>query len=281
MFCYENSQLILILRSLDKRETRELRKWLLSPFHNQREDVALLFDYLMSAQHLEDDKFLDKSKVFKKIFPGEAPTTARHILPKRPLFAQTSRNYLSYQEIVADERQVPLALARALRKRRLGKNFVKVVKQLQEVHLKGSRQDTGSLRMHYDLLNEYSTYLNEQSGGTDINLQATIDALDTYIIAEKLKQACYVLAHQKVYKIDYQHRFLPEVLQEVAKRPELLELPAINLYYNVYLTQVSPDKEGEVHFFMLRDIMERQFGFFQEAERRDIYLMALLFVSKE
>jgi hypothetical protein len=38
---------------------------------------------------------------------------------------------------------------------------------------------------------------------------------------------------------------------------------------------VSPGKEGESPFFQLRDIMERHFGFFSEAERRDIYLMAL------
>ena len=270
----ENSQLILLIRSLDKREARELRKWLLSPFHNQREDVVLLFDYLTSANHLLDDKFLEKSKVFRKIFPSEPFDDAKFRQTTHFLLKQVE-NYLAYQEITSDDRQLPLALARSLRRRKLGKSFVKVVKQLKEVQLEGLRQDTGSLRMHYDLLNEYSTYLNEQSGRTDINLQATIQALDTYIIAEKLKQACYVLAHQKVYKINYLHRLLPEIIQEVSQNPELLDLPAINLYYNVYLTQVSPDKEGEKHFFQLRDIMERQFSFFSEAERRDIYLMAL------
>ena len=49
----EKSLLILILRSCTKKEFRELRKWLDSPMHNQRQDVVNLFNYL-----LEDNPFV-------------------------------------------------------------------------------------------------------------------------------------------------------------------------------------------------------------------------------
>ena len=56
----KKSQLIDVIRTLAKSEIREFRKWLLSPVHNQREDVVQLFDYLMTGDHLYADKFLQK-----------------------------------------------------------------------------------------------------------------------------------------------------------------------------------------------------------------------------
>ena len=65
----KNSQLVEIARTLSKKEVREIKKWLASPAHNHRDDVVQLFDYLLQGQHLEVDKFLEKTRVFKKIFP--------------------------------------------------------------------------------------------------------------------------------------------------------------------------------------------------------------------
>lgn len=270
----ENSQLISILRTLDKRERREFRKWLASPFLNQRQDVMDLYEYVTTADHLEQDKFLEKEKIFRKIFPGESFDDARMRQVAHFLLKQLE-NFLAYQEINTEPRHMPLALARALRKRKLSKSFLRTLKILEEMHDAGERKDTLSLRLHYDQLNEHSTFLNEQSGRTDIKLQAAIDALDIYLLAEKLKQACYVLAHQKVYTIQYRHRFLDYVLEEIRLHPSLLEHPSIHLYYHIYQAQVLPEREGEEHFFKLRNSMATFFGYFSEAERRDIYLMTL------
>ena len=68
----KKSQVIDIIRTLDKSEVREFRKWLLSPVHNQREDVVQLFEYLMASNHLNEDKFLEKERIYRKIFGNEA-----------------------------------------------------------------------------------------------------------------------------------------------------------------------------------------------------------------
>jgi len=73
----KNSHLILTLGTFTKKELRELKKWLDSPVHNQREDVVLLFEYLTTNARLADEKYLKKEKIFRKIFPREPYDDAR------------------------------------------------------------------------------------------------------------------------------------------------------------------------------------------------------------
>ena len=54
----ENSQLIFILKTFDKKEIREIRKWIQSPAHNQREDVTDLYEYLTDGERLFNDSQL-------------------------------------------------------------------------------------------------------------------------------------------------------------------------------------------------------------------------------
>ena len=67
----KKTRLIEVLRSFEKKELRELKKWLHSPMHNQREDVRLLYAYLIDGKRLEKDHLLDREKVFKAIYAGE------------------------------------------------------------------------------------------------------------------------------------------------------------------------------------------------------------------
>ena len=45
----QKSNLISILRRLSKRDWRELRKFVRSPYYNQRDDVVKMFDYIDEA----------------------------------------------------------------------------------------------------------------------------------------------------------------------------------------------------------------------------------------
>ena len=49
------SQLVELLRSFDKKEIRDCRKWLNSPYHNQRQDVIDLFEYFFSRKYINKD----------------------------------------------------------------------------------------------------------------------------------------------------------------------------------------------------------------------------------
>jgi len=70
-FLMNKSPLVSILRTFSKKEIREFRKWLRSPFHNQRQDIIDLFEYFFVDNHLHKEGYLEKPVVFSWIFPKE------------------------------------------------------------------------------------------------------------------------------------------------------------------------------------------------------------------
>jgi len=63
----QKSVLVEILRSLNRKEVRDLQKWLQSPAHNQRSDVIQLFDFLVENSSREK-ALPEKGQELKAIF---------------------------------------------------------------------------------------------------------------------------------------------------------------------------------------------------------------------
>ena len=144
----KNSHLISIIRSFSKKEVREFRKWLRSPAHNQREDVVCLFEYLIVPKHLDHEKYLEKERIFAKIFPKTKFEDAQlrqviHFLSK------SIEEFLVYQELKEDEVRVKLALASVYRKRKLGKAFEKTMRKVRD------QQDQAPFQNEHFIRNEY------------------------------------------------------------------------------------------------------------------------------
>jgi hypothetical protein len=72
----QKSVLVEILRSLNRKEVRDLQKWLQSPAHNQRSDVIQLFDFLVENSSREK-ALPEKEQAWKAIFPKEPYDDAR------------------------------------------------------------------------------------------------------------------------------------------------------------------------------------------------------------
>ena len=91
------SRLIEILRTCSKKELRELKKWVQSPAHNQREDVVRLYEYLLEDEHLWKDEFIAKSVAYRRIYPKEAFDDAK-MRQTLFFFMKTLEEFLIYQD---------------------------------------------------------------------------------------------------------------------------------------------------------------------------------------
>lgn len=268
-----NSHLILVLRTLSKREVREFRKWLQSPMHNQREDVVQLFEYLMSGRHLEEDKFLHKERVFARIFPKAAYDDAQ-IRQTMHFLLKALEAYLIYQELQSDEVRSSMALASVYRKRKADRAFEKAIKSVEAQQEAVVYRNEQFLRNEYLLQLEKYSFYEDKKRTTEMNLQNVSDALDLTFIADKLRQACLMTAHQAVYKTNYKIGLLDEILIYVEKE-HLLHLPAIAIYFYGYKAITSPIGAGEDYFVKLRDAIRLNKHLFPNHELRDIYLMSI------
>ena len=118
----KKSQLINILKTFSAKEIREMRKWLRSPAHNQRQDVVLLFDFFFEDNHLFKDDCLEKSFVSSWIYPKETYDDAKM---RQVMFflLKAIESFLIFQELNQDDIKTKNILSKVYRKRKLDKLF--------------------------------------------------------------------------------------------------------------------------------------------------------------
>ena len=125
----QKSRLIEILRTFPKKELRALKKWFVSPFHNQRKDVVDLLEYLTSNQHLNREEFLEKERIFKVLYPSE-PFDDSKMRQVIHFTMKTLESYLAYTSFIEKGTSQELYLAREYRIRNLTRQFEKSTKAI-------------------------------------------------------------------------------------------------------------------------------------------------------
>ncbi|HMQ46175.1 MAG TPA: hypothetical protein PKA00_07035 [Saprospiraceae bacterium] len=269
----ENSTLISILRTFHKKEIRDFKKWIQSPIHNQREDVVHLFDYLIASDHLNQDKFLQKERVFSKLFSSEPYDDAK-LRQSIHFLLKAIEEFLIFHEMREDEVRSKITLASVYRKRKLDKAFGKTVQLIDTIQENSPYRNEQYLRNEYLLQNEKYTYIaDKKRTANEVYLQEVSDALDATYLADKLRQCCLIRAHQRVVTIDYNIGMLEEVLQYIQNNLKLLELPAIAIYYNCYYTFIYP--ENDSYFQALKVAIIKTGHLFPNDEAKDIFIMAI------
>ncbi len=268
----KKSRLIEILRTCSKKELRELKKWVHSPAHNQREDVIRLYEYLLEDNHLWKDEFVAKSVAHRWVFQAE-PFDDAKFRQTMYFLMKAVEAFLIYQEVSQDEVEARMVLSKVYRKKRLNKFFEKNIRTIRDLQEKQPYRNDQFYRNQYFRLHEEYAFMVYQTRTTAMNLQEVSDALDLSYAADKLRRACYMLAHQKVYKADYDLGLIDEVLEFIGTHPHLLEVPAIAIYYYGFKTTV--EKEDESHFQSLKEQIFKHEHLFPSFEMAGIYLMAI------
>ncbi len=270
------SKVMEVFFSLDRQETRELRRFVRSDLHNKHEKVVSLLDFICSRGKLTPES-LSKEKAFAYLFPNEV-FDGKKLLHVMSYLFKVMESFLAYAEWKDNGVTADLSLLRSYRKRRLDKRFKK------SVEIAGKDLERGQLRnaryhfLKYQMGFEHYEYISEQSRDIRSNLQEVSDGLNTYFIAEKLKQACGIYAHKTVNPKEYEIDLLDAVLLTVGKNDKYLKIPAISFYYFGYHLLVHSD---ESFFIPFKNLLVNEGNKFPEEELRDLYLIAINFCIKQ
>ncbi len=267
----EKSRLLTIFNTFSKKELRDLRKWLLSPAHNQREDVVQLFEYLVENTDSANPESVHRELIFQTLFPGETFDDAR-LRQTAHFLLKSIEEFFIYQELRSDEVRSLTALARVYRKRNLDKPFQAAMTAARNAHQNHPYRNERFQRDEFLIQLEEYAFVESKKRTVKMNLQEVVNALDVTYLSDKLRYSCMVLAHQTVYKTDYEIGMLREVLDYVEKS-NFFDVPAIAVYYFGYKTNV--EKENPEHYQMLKKYILQYEQFFPPSELRDIYLLAI------
>lgn len=267
-----SSQLLEIFFSLTKKELRDLRKWLLSPAHNQRDDVYQLFEYLQTLSGDEQVSTLNKERIYSKLFPKEPYDDAR--LRQTMHFLQMAiEDYLCYSKLMEEPFRETITLVNVYHEKKLYKLYDKAMKKLEDEYEAFPYKDDEHLEKGYLIVKEKSNRINEKTRATKLHYQEMSDILDSTFIARKIKLACVMLSHQRVYKADYDFGLVDPLVDYLKTKPHLLEIPIIKVYFHLYNLFRYPEQEE--HYFAMKTALMGYNHLFKTTERSDLFLIAI------
>ena len=265
-----NSTLIHLFKSLDRNDRRQLRKFVRSPYFNNREDVIALYDYI--------DKYIDtggapkmaKEKAFASVYKKQTFDVDMFYYPMSYL-TQIIQKYLAINELEQDTPQYNHFLNKALRNRGADKTYEKVLVDAKK-HIENKPLRNAEYHFHsYRIRSEEFEARHRIKHSKDFELQEMANDFHFYAIAEVLRLAYMLSAHQSVAKKNYEQPMLSSVLNIAENH---FNIPAIAANFYAFKTQKGEDTEGGYFQKLKNEITENQ-SLFTEIELRDLLTVAI------
>ena len=264
----QKSVLFDIISHFDRKEYKYIRHWLQSPIHNKREDVRKLFDLMVAAP----EKPISKEAAYQQLYPKTDYNDGR--MRQSMFFLQKAlEDYLIYQAVVQDELYPIRTLTHVYQEKQLEKAFVKTLAKAKRKLEAYPYRNRHHLQMEYLLLQEEYNFVSARGRFQELNLQSLSDTLERHFLAEKLRHACMMFSHARVYKVGYDMGLLDDVLAYVEKRG-WLDHPAISLYYYSYRALTESDKSW---FDVLLADMKKWKSVLPNDEAHEILLLVVNF----
>ncbi len=266
-----SSLLIRAFQQLSAKESSAFVEFVRCPLFNRRPEVTRLCEYLATYIGKPAQKSFAAEKLFEIAFPNDVYDNSRlRLVMSYTLDAL--RQYLAWVEWQSDKAEWQQTLIRALRNRGMDKLFDKA---LGKAAAQGERRNVRDAQHHfhqYQLHQEKLEHKARRERSTSLNLQPLPDELTTFYVSEMLRHACSALMHQAVAGQTYHMQLLDAILG-VVEQGEMLETPAVAVYYHAYRMLQSPD--DELPFEQLKRLLFKHESHFGQGEMRGLYLMAI------
>ncbi len=263
------SKLFELFNVFSKKEVRQLGKWIASPFFNQRGHVLELFNYLVQVK-FEKRSTPQREEAFSNLFPG-LPYDDHKLRLSMSLLHKAFEKYLIWKQINKEENTAQIKLAKAYRDLNLTRHFVKTTSEIKTKQDRQPHRNADFYQSRYQVYLEEYLFLSEQNRMENLSLQHVQENLDTAYITSKLRQSCFLLSHQNIYKKEYNFGMLPQIISYI-KQDSALDIPAISVYYYCYLALIDQKKHS--NFEKFKSLVFQYQSHFPKDELRDLFLLA-------
>ncbi len=269
----EKSHLIQLIFSLGPTEVREARKFLASPFFNQRADVVQLFDFLCQRQDVE------KTAAKRHLFGPDSQADDQELRLRMTYLHRLLEQFLAVKEFLADEHGQRVRTVSSYRKRGLAAHFDRAKSQTERKMaaqpVRDARFFARQQRLEWEAHQQISTIKPTDTA----RLRASDAAADVAYFSQKLRHICLLAAHGSVYEKENQQPWTVEVLRMAAESPVLKNEPCIAAYLHGYWMLTEPGRKE--HFDDFRRVLWDSPDAFSAEETRALYLLAVNFCIRQ
>ena len=210
----EKSRLLKLLRTLSPEELRGLKKFVHTPFFNQRTEVTALLD-LLEKSLKKNSPAPEKREVFAHLF-GKADYDDHRIRMAMSFLYQIAGQFLTVSEFLADKQQYHIRLANIFRKRQLPDAFTGAWQEADKAQYDKPYRNADFFEERYRMLLEKYRFEVETQSTEHLDFQELSDQLDSAFLARKLWQACFMHSHQTVRNSAYYFGLLDAALHHAS-----------------------------------------------------------------
>ena len=270
-----NTKLVEFLRNFSRNELIRLRKYLASPFFNEKEELVRLFDQLEAMEMLNGKSEIDLEKLdlWKRLFPGIAYDDVRF----RRLCSDLMRlamDFTAYNVYASNPATGQVFLLHALANTRLETHFDGVLRQAELLQEKAGFRDADFHYLSFMLQRRRHEHLEHVSPRTAAfnHIEKADYHLDCYYFAKKLEHYCDALGYRNMIAESAQVTLFPDFLNYLEQSPYLAE-PVVNAWYLVARMMLNPD---ETHFFQeMKILLETQSANFRQKELQTLFIHSM------
>ncbi|GJM32273.1 MAG: hypothetical protein DHS20C18_12740 [Saprospiraceae bacterium] len=267
-----NTKVYSILEHFDKYEQNRLRKYLSSPYFNKNETLVELFEQFVNHINSEIQGDWAKEKVWKKIMPGVPYDDVRFRKYLSELL-KLVEGFLAQNVYEKNPLHQATYLMDAVGKKKMTALYNSTMKTARRLSIQQKHRPASYYYYQYQI--EKNFY---ELTGFDIkrtqktNEEEIIQNLDYFYLAEKLRLLCSVMSRQYIVSTEYELLFIEEIINYI-KKYKFEDVPAISIYYQIYLTQI--ESEHEEHYFKLKNLLGKNSHLFPKNQANDMYYYAM------
>ncbi len=274
----QGSLLFELFQSLNKKELRDLKKFVRSPFHNKREDVISLYDFLARRWPLSDANKYTKEYVYKQIQPGKA-FDRKDFYYLCSFLKKLIEDYLLYRQLEESQTERAMKLSQSYRQKGLARHFNEVAHTVEKLQEKDTLRNSNYHFQRYRLYHEKFQMTTTRSRTEAGDLKEAISQLDLFYLSEQLRLNYGALGIRNMAKFELEEGFFPNSLQYIERKNLQHSIPAIEVYYHYY--HVFSDTGGEVDLEQLKALVSKYLGVFSREEMLEIYFMPINFCIRQ
>lgn len=269
-----SEKLITLLQIFSKYELNRFRKFLLSPYLNDQEDLVRLFEIVNESLRKDEGALfgLDKETVWKALYPKQKFDDA-HLRRLASDLTQAALRFLVEEARKQNPLAEALELQKVLEKPELQKHLAGVERQIKKQLEKASGQSTWYYLSQFHL--HWNTY-NRAS-----KVVATADFMEKLLPADHALEYFYVVQKLKFYvtwlifrgfRSTQQELIVMPGFWEYIRQPHFDAVPLVSIYRDVIRCLTEPDDEQ--HFRDFIDNLEKFAAKLAEDDLRECYYIA-------
>ncbi len=281
-------KLFEISKSLSIKELRRFGDFISSPFFNKKEKLVKLHSFMLKYHPHYAHPHFTCQRAFAVIFPNERFTKSRLHTCNSELLALLAR-FLSIEALEQDDSLQTKLYLRALNQKRLDEQHRRQMNKTETL----LSQRPQSVDQYYECYEfsrlRYGFEINRRGriAKTELLLR-TIEKLDTYFLADRLRFACTQLNRKVAIADDNfaqknEQRFLQQLIHYLDER-KLDHVPVLKLYFHLYgilAGLAREDLDPTKHYAILKSTFVESIGIVSKAELRQIGTAAISYCNQQ